>query len=160
MYQAKVDLDEHGMQGLVRDVKFRRNCGGGSLPIFGGLELMNQFFPALRHPIQQRLWKEARCLANPKLHRSSAALCHKLQEPPVFFWREVCVELLAKGGNHDFCGAGAPEIMIPSLRQQFNANRSEEHTSELQSRQYLVCRLLLEKKKDMHYSHTRSLQSV
>src|SRR3712207_8557790 len=28
------------------------------------------------------------------------------------------------------------------------AGRSEEHTSELQSRQYLVCRLLLEKKKD------------
>src|SRR3712207_8754389 len=30
------------------------------------------------------------------------------------------------------------------------ARRSEEHTSELQSRQYLVCRLLLEKKK-IHY---------
>src|SRR3712207_8323503 len=29
--------------------------------------------------------------------------------------------------------------------------RSEEHTSELQSRQYLVCRLLLEKKKIMMY---------
>src|SRR3712207_7994486 len=28
--------------------------------------------------------------------------------------------------------------------------RSEEHTSELQSRQYLVCRLLLEKKKSNH----------
>src|SRR5258707_9252675 len=28
--------------------------------------------------------------------------------------------------------------------------RSEEHTSELQSRQYLVCRLLLEKKKKVH----------
>src|SRR3712207_8380843 len=28
--------------------------------------------------------------------------------------------------------------------------RSEEHTSELQSRQYLVCRLLLEKKKKLH----------
>src|SRR3712207_7212927 len=28
------------------------------------------------------------------------------------------------------------------------STRSEEHTSELQSRQYLVCRLLLEKKKD------------
>src|SRR5438445_8397174 len=28
--------------------------------------------------------------------------------------------------------------------------RSEEHTSELQSRQYLVCRLLLEKKKKQH----------
>src|SRR3712207_8380638 len=30
--------------------------------------------------------------------------------------------------------------------------RSEEHTSELQSRQYLVCRLLLEKKKKKHIS--------
>src|SRR3712207_8962144 len=30
------------------------------------------------------------------------------------------------------------------------ALRSEEHTSELQSRQYLVCRLLLEKKKKVH----------
>src|SRR5947209_11681816 len=29
-------------------------------------------------------------------------------------------------------------------------DRSEEHTSELQSRQYLVCRLLLEKKKQSH----------
>src|SRR3712207_9445361 len=29
----------------------------------------------------------------------------------------------------------------------YNDARSEEHTSELQSRQYLVCRLLLEKKK-------------
>src|SRR3712207_2518412 len=32
--------------------------------------------------------------------------------------------------------------------------RSEEHTSELQSRQYLVCRLLLEKKKKMINSHS------
>src|SRR3712207_7913205 len=30
--------------------------------------------------------------------------------------------------------------------------RSEEHTSELQSRQYLVCRLLLEKKKNTKYT--------
>src|SRR3712207_7906043 len=30
----------------------------------------------------------------------------------------------------------------------FSTSRSEEHTSELQSRQYLVCRLLLEKKKN------------
>src|SRR3712207_8075677 len=32
--------------------------------------------------------------------------------------------------------------------------RSEEHTSELQSRQYLVCRLLLEKKKQHTMHHT------
>src|SRR3712207_6947317 len=35
--------------------------------------------------------------------------------------------------------------------------RSEEHTSELQSRQYLVCRLLLEKKNnDFHHAHLES----
>src|SRR3712207_8332097 len=36
-----------------------------------------------------------------------------------------------------------------SVRKDYNSTltRSEEHTSELQSRQYLVCRLLLEKKK-------------
>src|SRR3712207_8982262 len=36
--------------------------------------------------------------------------------------------------------------MVTNIRISANA-RSEEHTSELQSRQYLVCRLLLEKKK-------------
>src|SRR3712207_8097683 len=35
----------------------------------------------------------------------------------------------------------------PVQYSYFGINRSEEHTSELQSRQYLVCRLLLEKKK-------------
>src|SRR5258707_11836613 len=35
----------------------------------------------------------------------------------------------------------------PVDREKSVGDRSEEHTSELQSRQYLVCRLLLEKKK-------------
>src|SRR3712207_8096930 len=35
-------------------------------------------------------------------------------------------------------------------QHKFRYLRSEEHTSELQSRQYLVCRLLLEKKKIIH----------
>src|SRR3712207_7738387 len=50
--------------------------------------------------------------------------------------------------------AGAPGVWPQartSLRAAADATearfRSEEHTSELQSRQYLVCRLLLEKKK-------------
>src|SRR3712207_9020005 len=38
-----------------------------------------------------------------------------------------------------------------------SSSRSEEHTSELQSRQYLVCRLLLEKKKSSLYLHLSSL---
>src|SRR3712207_7734394 len=40
----------------------------------------------------------------------------------------------------------------PAPRARGRARRSEEHTSELQSRQYLVCRLLLEKKNKQ--SHT------
>src|SRR3712207_7356224 len=37
----------------------------------------------------------------------------------------------------------------PRQRRRPRPRRSEEHTSELQSRQYLVCRLLLEKKKPL-----------
>src|SRR3712207_7256408 len=40
----------------------------------------------------------------------------------------------------------AEECVLMNSRP-VDATRSEEHTSELQSRQYLVCRLLLEKKK-------------
>src|SRR3712207_7214971 len=38
-------------------------------------------------------------------------------------------------------------LRLPSSARNPDFSRSEEHTSELQSRQYLVCRLLLEKKK-------------
>src|SRR3712207_6987771 len=40
----------------------------------------------------------------------------------------------------------ARHLHVPATRAAHDV-RSEEHTSELQSRQYLVCRLLLEKKK-------------
>src|SRR3712207_6850517 len=39
--------------------------------------------------------------------------------------------------------------MVPQASAPARGRRSEEHTSELQSRQYLVCRLLLEKKKNI-----------
>src|SRR3712207_7092009 len=41
----------------------------------------------------------------------------------------------------------APPTVPSPARKRMAVARSEEHTSELQSRQYLVCRLLLEKKK-------------
>src|SRR3712207_7390963 len=41
-------------------------------------------------------------------------------------------------------------------RHRLHHGRSEEHTSELQSRQYLVCRLLLEKKKKQTKHHIAS----
>src|SRR3712207_7156157 len=40
-------------------------------------------------------------------------------------------------------------------RGEIAGDRSEEHTSELQSRQYLVCRLLLEKKKPISYFYLK-----
>src|SRR2546427_7283387 len=43
--------------------------------------------------------------------------------------------------------------------QGFGGNRSEEHTSELQSQSNLVCRLLLEKKKKNKYSTVRSIRT-
>src|SRR3712207_7922098 len=49
------------------------------------------------------------------------------------------------GGLQGERGPGTPWGLPAS--QSCPALRSEEHTSELQSRQYLVCRLLLEKKK-------------
>src|SRR5258707_1825366 len=60
-------------------------------------------------------------------------------------------------------GAGAPKSRarvrraLPETSGPERSGRSEEHTSELQSRQYLVCRLLLEKKKK--YSHIEFYES-
>src|SRR3712207_7146112 len=63
----------------------------------------------------------------------------------------------AKSGKSSFIDAYLKTDVLPiDVKQCTNAlihirhsERSEEHTSELQSRQYLVCRLLLEKKKQL-----------
>src|SRR2546427_1674321 len=46
-------------------------------------------------------------------------------------------------------------VIVTGLSPRSRA-RSEEHTSELQSQSNIVCRLLLEKKKDNHLYHTSS----
>src|SRR3712207_7177293 len=53
-------------------------------------------------------------------------------------------KLLVEPGTGRVLGAGIVGVHAGELLAEA---RSEEHTSELQSRQYLVCRLLLEKKK-------------
>src|SRR5947209_19838647 len=50
-------------------------------------------------------------------------------------------------GRAIISGCAHPSTRFRSTRA-YSYRRSEEHTSELQSRQYLVCRLLLEKKKN------------
>src|SRR3712207_6856572 len=58
----------------------------------------------------------------------------------------ICSRFLPSGCFRWCCGDGKSGIY--GRRTGACLIRSEEHTSELQSRQYLVCRLLLEKKKD------------
>src|SRR3712207_8006903 len=53
-------------------------------------------------------------------------------------------------------GGGVLDCATAGAADNANTARSEEHTSELQSRQYLVCRLLLEKKKK---NTTKNLKS-
>src|SRR5687767_15346265 len=62
-------------------------------------------------------------------------------------------------------GRSLNQILAPALAQSsrnflrpMSVSRSEEHTSELQSLAYLVCRLLLEKKKEHTVAHVRHKQ--
>src|SRR3712207_9007542 len=72
------------------------------------------------------------------LFRSAGVQC--LEEP--------LGDLSAGGRGGGVVDRAEPLIDAPG------SSRSEEHTSELQSRQYLVCRLLLEKKKNPSILHT------
>src|SRR3712207_6964564 len=77
------------------------------------------------------------------LFRSFAAY-ERAFELPVY--RPVTVTVVCDRGERIVVETDRGEV---SVRGIINATgRSEEHTSELQSRQYLVCRLLLEKKKN------------
>src|SRR3712207_8641536 len=68
------------------------------------------------------------------------------------------------GAGAGGCTTSWPEPpWSPSRRREVRLGpRSEEHTSELQSRQYLVCRLLLEKKNTTHhlYSSPTKIQQL
>src|SRR3712207_7644629 len=55
---------------------------------------------------------------------------------------QCAVAIVAQLVRAPVCGTGGR-----GFKSRRSPHRSEEHTSELQSRQYLVCRLLLEKKK-------------
>src|SRR3712207_8080075 len=57
--------------------------------------------------------------------------------------------LLVEGDADRAIVATIARRVLPEGVRLHTVRRSEEHTSELQSRQYLVCRLLLEKKKEI-----------
>src|SRR3712207_7326520 len=62
-------------------------------------------------------------------------------------WFDEQCRVRAQDSNQRNTGPPAAEHANLTTRPRGQPPRSEEHTSELQSRQYLVCRLLLEKKK-------------
>src|SRR5215203_7499728 len=67
-----------------------------------------------------------------------------------FFFNDTATTEIYTLSLHDalpICPQSDDPAYWDTWTRQRNVDRSEEHTSELQSRQYLVCRLLLEKKK-------------
>src|SRR3712207_7206140 len=70
---------------------------------------------------------------------------------PIYEHRGLGADQAGGVGQHQvgdpFGGVGPHQVGLGSAEGADLPARSEEHTSELQSRQYLVCRLLLEKKK-------------
>src|SRR3712207_7524366 len=64
------------------------------------------------------------------------------------FWAAFChgIDLPEPLRNDRADPAATRAAIVGIVRSKSAAERSEEHTSELQSRQYLVCRLLLENK--------------
>src|SRR3712207_8514015 len=69
---------------------------------------------------------------------------HEIDARPIHSLVSFMLEHLPENAHIVVSGRADPPLPLPRLRAR---GRSEEHTSELQSRQYLVCRLLLEKKK-------------
>src|SRR3712207_8832737 len=80
------------------------------------------------------------------LFRSVAGVLDDVELAVRIVHRDVAPGLLVvAGAEHGAVVLGDVEVQRP-WPQRIGDPRSEEHTSELQSRQYLVCRLLLEKK--------------
>src|SRR3712207_8010108 len=79
------------------------------------------------------------------LFRSSSFRASKCQSHTP--WRNIHHLNVSRQGNFVIVDIQANAFVHHMVR---NIVRSEEHTSELQSRQYLVCRLLLEKKKKQY----------
>src|SRR5258705_9813617 len=67
------------------------------------------------------------------------SLCVSWHTSPVKTWKDLLEKPITLGGQGP---SSEPDVFARLYK-----NRSEEHTSELQSLRHLVCRLLLEKKK-------------
>src|SRR5947209_4329977 len=88
---------------------------------------------------------DARCLSLLRLRRP--ALVGRRNHSRFIRHQRHAVVAIAYGEPRATCRARIDEADFRAAIDRYCRRRSEEQTSELQSRQYLVCRLLLEKKK-------------
>src|SRR3712207_6954086 len=95
------------------------------------------FFLMIRRPPRSTLFPYT------TLFRSKSHVCHQLQQ---FATNTMEYRVVARC-CHKATVVQSPATPKPVQHRELKHLRSEEHTSELQSRQYLVCRLLLDKKK-------------
>src|SRR3712207_8301869 len=96
----------------------------------------------IRRPPRSTLFPYTTLFRSPLLHDALRSQLRLLPDRHVVRERAVAARAVERP-HADLAGL---------VRGTAVARRSEEHTSELQSRQYLVCRLLLEKKKDCRQS--------
>src|SRR3712207_8535394 len=101
------------------------------------------FLVMIRRPPRSTLFPYTTLFRSMGLHDQPARLAERLQRPD--------------GGLDGFLADAGGQVGVlahhrddPGERRGLGERRSEEHTSELQSRQYLVCRLLLEKTQQQH----------
>src|SRR3989441_1527870 len=95
------------------------------------------------------------CICCPSWSRlDKSAIRRKLPLTPLGckLFQQLQVQRVHSGAEVRILGAQRPQPLLPRAllrhaRRTLRGPRSEEHTSELQSLAYLVCRLLLEKKK-------------
>src|SRR5687767_15767814 len=73
--------------------------------------------------------------------------------PYTTLFRSLDRAVVEHGAAFEVAQVESARVFLRVAATDLRIHRSEEHTSELQSLAYLVCRLLLEKKKHLNFQH-------
>src|SRR5690606_40333664 len=105
-------------------------------------DAMSGFLLLRRRPPRPTLFPSPTLFRSPLSPQVSSSLAESLTDFRDWMW---CCHMAV--GRCRFCLVGSSMVGMSDRNASIWRKRSEEHTSELQSRENLVCRLLLEKKK-------------
>src|SRR2546430_205790 len=143
-----------------------KNTGWAALP--GLFEKPPVSTQQILHPALYRSGKTPTNVALPPLEKLLGGNWSKLDENIMgeFGWKEVLKQFLDDDRAKTLAAAWDGDRYIVFEQKQtkklilVTRLRSEEHTSELQSQSNLVCRLLLEKKKNKYYLSIQSIHKL